>query len=99
MDGYEPGKGYKSFSSGVYFIGKFGEGKYYLVETHAPDSTTVTNSDGTTTTTSYGSNAGKVFVMTVNSSGAQAPGDAKGTINVTDESTMLLDLKTLAAAN
>ncbi|MBQ9064513.1 MAG: hypothetical protein IJ123_03605 [Blautia sp.] len=60
------GKGYyESGDSGVYFIGQLPEGRYYLLETAVPSG-------------AAGSNAGKVFILTIDAGGAsqKETGDA-----------------------
>ncbi|MBP5291616.1 MAG: hypothetical protein J6Y90_03240, partial [Lachnospiraceae bacterium] len=58
-EGQEPGKNYyESTASGVYFVGKFPEGKYYLIETKVPDGVPDVN-------------LGKVFLLTISSGGVK----------------------------
>lgn len=85
---YEPGKGYQSRRSGVFFVGQLEEGRYYLVETQAPTAVQGVFS------AAYHANTGKVFVLTVDTEGGHKPVDVKKTVSTADG--MLEELKALA---
>ncbi|MDO4803711.1 MAG: DUF5979 domain-containing protein [Lachnospiraceae bacterium] len=83
---------YESGDGGAYFIGDLPIGTYYLWETEAPEATTAKKADGTTVTTAYGGNAGKVFILKVGTDGVSQKElgkvDTNGTLLVDEEDTV-----------